>query len=150
MDVATDVRANPDAAREAATDARRTDVAGGDTSGGGTGPDASVTTGPRLSRDVQPLFNLYCVGCHGGTSPAAGMSLVAGQAHRALVGVEARCTSPGVNLRVYAGQPRSSFLVHKLAGTQGCGVRMPAYRQPLSDYDISIVETWISLGAQDD
>jgi len=54
-------------------------------------------------------------------------------------------------LRVKAGDPDSSYLVHKIQGTQGTvggsGGRMPLGRSPLSQDNINTIRDWISAGA---
>ncbi|MDH3570156.1 MAG: hypothetical protein OER89_08220, partial [Gemmatimonadota bacterium] len=51
--------------------------------GDGTGPGGGGNGGaPTLAADVQPILTANCAfsGCHGGASPAQGMSLSSGQA----------------------------------------------------------------------
>jgi hypothetical protein len=54
-------------------------------------------------------------------------------------------------LRVKAGDPDSSYLVHKIQGTQGTvggsGGQMPLGRSPLSQDNIDIIRDWIAAGA---
>ncbi len=105
-----------------------------------------------LSRDVQPIFTGNCAfsGCHAGSSPEQGMSLVAGQAFSSVVNVAAR-ELPSMN-RVTPNQPDNSYLVHKVQGTHldvgGSGSRMPLGRSPLSQSDIDLIRAWIQAGAQ--
>ena len=106
-----------------------------------------------LSRDVQPIFTGNCAfsGCHAGSSPEEGMSLVAGQAFSNVVNVAARQASMK---RVTPNQPDNSYLVHKVQGTHldvgvgGSGSRMPLNRSPLSQSDIDLIRDWIQAGAQ--
>ncbi len=105
-----------------------------------------------LSRDVQPIFTGNCTfsGCHGGSSPAQGMNLGAGQAFSSVVNVPA-IELPSMN-RVTPNQPDDSYLVHKVQGTHlaagGSGSRMPLGRSPLSQSDIDLIRAWIQAGAQ--
>ena len=120
--------------------------------GDGTGLDGDdggdETT---LSGDVQPIFTGNCTfsGCHAGSSPAQGMSLVAGQAFSNVVNVVAR-ELPSMN-RVTPNQPDNSYLVHKVQGTHlaagGSGSRMPEGQSPLSQSDINLIRAWIQAGA---
>lgn len=106
-----------------------------------------------LSRDVQPIFTGNCLfsGCHAGSSPEEGMSLVAGQAFSNVVNVAARQASMN---RVTPNQPDNSYLVHKVQGTHlnvdvgGSGSRMPLGLSPLSQSDIDLIRLWIQAGAQ--
>lgn len=119
----------------------------GNPDGSGTGSD-SVT----LSGHVQPIFNQNCAlsGCHAGTSPAQGMSLAAGSAYASIVNVPS-AEAPALR-RVRPFQPDSSYLVHKVQGTQanvgGSGARMPLGGNPLSATEIARIRTWITLGAK--
>ena len=105
-----------------------------------------------LSRDVQPIFTSNCTfsGCHAGSSPEEGMSLVAGQAFSNVVNEPARQLL-SMN-RVTPNQPDDSYLVHKIQGTHvdvgGSGSRMPLGLSPLSQSDIDLIRAWIQAGAQ--
>ncbi len=119
----------------------------GNPAGSGTGAD-SVT----LSGQVQPIFNQNCAlsGCHAGTSPALGMNLAAGAAYASIVNVPS-AEAPGMR-RVRPFLPDSSYLVHKVEGTQaavgGSGARMPLGLSPLSATEIARIRAWITLGAK--
>jgi hypothetical protein len=105
-----------------------------------------------FSGRVQPIFSANCAlaGCHAGTSPAQGMNLSAGLAYDNIVNVPAN-ERPGM-MRVRPLQPDSSYLVHKIQGTQasvgGSGGRMPLGGAPLSDQQISLIRAWIAAGAR--
>ena len=120
--------------------------------GDGTGLDGDDGGDEVTIRDVQPIFTGNCLfsGCHAGSSPAQGMSLVAGQAFISVVNVRAM-ELPSMN-RVTPNQPDNSYLVHKVQGTHlaagGSGSRMPLGRSPLSQSDIDLIRAWIQAGAQ--
>ena len=128
--------------------------------GDGTGldPNGNLVTPPAadsvtLSGDVQPILTQNCAfagGCHAGTSPAQNQNLSAGLAYANLVNVPAN-EAPGL-MRVRPGQPDSSYLVHKIQGTQatvgGSGGRMPLGGTPLTAAQIARIRAWISLGAK--
>ncbi len=114
----------------------------GNGNGGGT---------PTLSADIQPIFTSSCAlsGCHAGISPQQGMNLSAGISHANTVGV---ASNQSPLLRIMAGNPDSSYLVHKIQGTQGTvggagSSRMPRGRSPLSQADIDRIRAWITAGA---
>jgi hypothetical protein len=113
---------------------------GGGGGGGGT---------PTLSGSVQPILNTNCAfsGCHAGTSPQAGQNLSAGVSHVNIVGVT---SIQSALLRVKAGEPDSSYLVHKIQGTQGTvggsGGRMPPGGS-LSQDNVDTIRAWIAAGA---
>ncbi|MBI2615359.1 MAG: hypothetical protein HYW52_06765 [Gemmatimonadetes bacterium] len=101
---------------------------------------------------VQPIFTANCAfaGCHAGTSPQQGMNLSAGLAHQNIVNVPAN-ERAGM-MRVKPFEPDSSYLVHKIQGTQGTvggsGGQMPLGGTPLSAQQISLIRAWITQGAK--
>lgn len=111
------------------------------------GTDDSV----RLSLDVQPIFNQNCAfaGCHAGAQPQEGMNLSAGAAYDNIVNVPSN-ELPSMR-RVRPFRPDSSYLVHKIQGTQnavgGSGAQMPLGGE-LSPAQIDLIVSWISQGAR--
>lgn len=105
-----------------------------------------------FSARVQPIFSANCAlsGCHAGTQPAQGMNLSAGLAYQNIVNVPAN-ERPGM-MRVLPLKPDSSYLVHKIQGTQatvgGSGDRMPLGGTPLSAEQITLIRAWIAAGAK--
>ena len=84
------------------------------------------------------VFTPKCTGCHGGSSPTAGMNLEAGMAWSNLVNVPAT-TQAGV--RVSPGQPSNSVLYEFLvAGHRSSSV---------TDADRQLIYDWIAAGAPD-
>jgi len=120
--------------------------------GDGTGPGDNTGGALTFAADVQPIFTNNCAlsGCHAGTSPQQGMNLAAGQAYQNIVSVQSM-EVPSL-FRVAPGQPDSSYLVHKIQGTQvsvgGGGLRMPANGAFLSQAQIDTIRAWISDGAK--
>lgn len=110
---------------------------------------------PSLERDVQPLFDTYCVACHLLESAQAGLVLEAEESHAALVGVP---STQAPMARVTGGEPDRSYLLLKLRGTHldagGSGARMPFAAEGggmhLSPAQIQTIEAWVRAGAQDD
>jgi hypothetical protein len=76
------------------------------------------------------------------------MNLSQGQAYANIVNVQSNESSL---LRVRPSQPDSSYLVHKIQGTQsnvgGSGGQMPLGRNPLSQAQIDTIRQWIADGA---
>ena len=109
--------------------------------GGGTG----------FAGAVQPILTANCAlsGCHSGASPAQGMNLSSGQAYANIVSVPSIESSL---MRVKPSEPDSSYLVHKIQGTQGSvggsGGRMPLGRTALTQTQIDVIRQWIADGAQ--
>jgi hypothetical protein len=91
-----------------------------------------------------------CTNCHVGVTPPAGLNLTSGTSYSNLVGVSSR-EKPGL-LRVAAGDPENSYIVHKLEGRPGIvGVRMPRGNGPyLTDGQLKVIKRWIELGAKND
>ncbi len=114
--------------------------------GNGNGNGGVVT----LSGDVQPILSQNCTlsGCHSGTSPAQGQNLSTDQTWANTVNVPA---NQAAMMRILPGKPDSSYLVHKIQGTQatvgGFGGRMPLGQSPLSQGDIDKIREWIQAGA---
>lgn len=112
-------------------------------------PEDSIT----LSADVQPILTANCAfsGCHAGTNPALGQNLSAGQTYAAIVNVPSQ-EVPAL-MRVRPFEPDSSYLVHKIQGTQGSvggsGGQMPLGGVPLTADQIAIIRAWITAGALD-
>jgi hypothetical protein len=100
--------------------------------------------GLSYAADVAPIFASRCAGCHLGGGVSGGLDLRGGRS--ALVGVASSRTMVHVN----PGSTATSYLWHKLAGTQasvsGAGSRMPL-GSTLSSTDLATVETWILDGA---
>lgn len=117
-----------------------------------------------FSRDVFPLFRQSCAftTCHGSTSGTSnGVYLGSTEASKVranLVGV-ASTTLPSMSL-VTAGEPRQSFLMRKLDGSQcaldascasgSCGQSMPRGDSVLPLETRDAVRRWIAQGAKDD
>lgn len=119
---------------------------------GPTVPGPDPDDGVRFARDVQPIFDNSCaVACHnpdGVTTPNGDLSLVAGDSHAQLVGVD----SPNYDgwVRVVAGDPDGSLLYQKLLDTTvETGNRMPLNGQ-LEAGQIETIRVWIAEGAKND
>jgi mono/diheme cytochrome c family protein len=108
---------------------------------------------PSLSRDIQPIFDSYCVQCHMLKGAQAGLVLEEGEAYGRLVGTP---SSESKLFRVEAGSPSNSYLIRKLQGTHlqvgGSGMGMPLVEglyRPLDKQQIELIRRWIELGAKD-
>lgn len=131
------------------------DVAGNAEEGFGEEVYVVRPGGPVLfSEDIQPILTRSCalsIGCHTGTTPAAGMNLAPGEAHRETVGVPSE--EVPTLLRVKPFESQNSYLYHKIVGTAGDvgGVpsRMPLGQTPLRPEEIATIREWIDQGAQD-
>lgn len=102
---------------------------------------------PTLANLQAAIFTPSCAlyGCHG-ELPAAGLSLVEGEAFANLVGVSSS-QLPEV-LRVEPFAPLRSLLFDKLAhDAPAVGARMPFGAPPLLPEQLDLVEAWIAGGA---
>jgi len=113
----------------------------------------NVSSSPiSFANDVQTIFNTSsppCTNCH---PSAAGMNLTAGSSYGSIVNQSAS-EVPAMK-RVRPFMPDSSYLVHKIQGTQnsvgGTGARMPlgcSGNGCLSTASINIIRNWILQGA---
>jgi Bacterial Ig-like domain len=110
-------------------------------SGGSTGP---------ITADFQSIqdnvFTPICSTCHIGASAPEGLQLDAGHSYNLLVGVPS-VEQPNL-LRVKAGDPDDSYMVHKIEGLASIsGDRMPRGEPPLPQATIDAIRQWISNGA---
>jgi hypothetical protein len=110
-----------------------------------------VGTAPvSFADDVQPIFNSFCVTCHGPIAPPEELDLSAGNSYSNLVNVDSHESSVK---RVTPGDPFMSYLAGKIKGQHlmlpygGSGDQMPKGGAPLSGMDISTIESWIGQGA---
>jgi len=92
--------------------------------------------------EIQPIFTVSCVGCHGNSG---GLSLASGSAEANLVDVVSTNYAPA--LRVASGDPAASVLYNKVAGTGVHGQIMPV-GGTLTTEQIALISDWITeLGA---
>lgn len=114
----------------------------------GAGDETGATGAPMdgscdFAGEVQPIFTASC-GCHGGGQPAQGLSLAEGSAYASLVGV-ASAQQPAL-LRVEAGAPDASYLLHKLQASPPVGEQMPL-GGALAAEQVARISAWIAAGA---
>jgi hypothetical protein len=128
------------------------------------GFDAQTPT-VAFARDVVPIFNRSCAfsDCHNALS-RNGLALGDQNridprtAHGKLVGQPSR-TLPAMPY-VTAGNPRESFLMHKMDGSHctldarcdkgTCGQAMPRSSELLEESERDVVRRWIAQGAKND
>jgi hypothetical protein len=92
-----------------------------------------------------------CTQCHNAIGRLFnGLDLSPQVSYANLVGVSSRGKVGAV--RVIAGDPENSYLIHKLEGRPGIvGVRMPLVGPPyLTDGQVLVIKRWIELGARND
>src|SRR6266487_2112777 len=112
---------------------------------------AVAATGVSFAASVQSVFTANCTGCHAGVGAPQGLNLVSGSYSTLLVD-HASGEALGMK-RVRPFLPDSSYLVHKIQGTQlgvgGSGVRMPfgCTTNCLPNGTINTIRNWILQGA---
>ncbi|PYP38605.1 MAG: hypothetical protein DMD48_09105 [Gemmatimonadetes bacterium] len=112
---------------------------------------AVAPTGVSFAASVQSVFTGNCIGCHSGAGAPEGMSLASGVSYGLIVNVAAG-EVPALK-RVRPFLPDSSYLVHKIQGTQtsvgGSGGRMPlgCGGTCLPNATINTIRNWILQGA---
>lgn len=98
--------------------------------------------------DVQPIFDANCVVCHQGVGAPEGLILEDGKAFSNIVSRPSRQAPLPL---IAPGSSESSYLLHKLAGTQisahGRGERMPL-GSDLSQADFVTIQEWVLAGAK--
>jgi len=121
------------------------------------GPTPNLTpTFSSIQRDIFEAADSSgrpsCSSCHnpnGGAFRQVGLDLSTAGSYDSIVGVASR-EKPGL-LRVAAGDPENSYLLHKLEGRADIiGGRMPNRGPFLSDGQLAIIRRWIELGARRD
>lgn len=100
----------------------------------GCQPEARVS----FNEEIRPIFNAKCIGCHGGVKQAGGFGLVFRE--NAL-----RETDSG-KFAIVPGKPGKSEVISRVRH-ENAELRMPFDGAPLSETEISLLETWIDQGA---
>jgi hypothetical protein len=107
-------------------------------------PNGTITADFKSIQDN--VFTPICSKCHIGASAPQGLQLDAGHSFNLLVGVPS-VEQPNL-LRVKAGDPDNSYIVHKIEGLPGItGGQMPLGETPLPQTTIDAIRQWITNGA---
>jgi len=95
------------------------------------------------SVDVEPVLNKHCAECHlpGGDGDEASGFLV--DSYSSVM------NGTALGPVVVPGDPLSSSLYRLIAGKVDKSIQMPHTKEPMSEQEIAVVETWIEQGAQD-
>lgn len=104
--------------------------------------------GPSLAEVQDQVFSQSCVGCHGGSGPAAGLNLEEANAFDNIVNVPSSQV-PSL-LRVEPGNADDSYLLVKITGSERMapGTFQMPIGQELSSEHIGLVRRWIDGGAE--
>ena len=104
-------------------------------------PAAKPAATVSFFRDVRPIFQAHCLGCH---QPAKAMGEYAMTAREGLVkGGESGQAA------IVPGKPEASYLLTQITPADG-KAEMPKEKEPLAEPDIKKIRQWIAEGAEDD
>ena len=92
-----------------------------------------------FNRDVRPILNNKCMGCHGGVRQAGGISV---QYPEDILG-----KGKSGEICVVPGKPEASELIRRIVTTDHDD-RMPKEKPPLSQAEIEILTRWVTQGAK--
>ena len=92
-----------------------------------------------FSRDVRPIFNQYCVACHGGVRQKSDVSFIYRE--------EALGKGSSGRATIVPGNPGASELITRITSSDP-EVRMPYHAPPLQPQQIALLRQWIKEGAK--
>ncbi len=93
-------------------------------------------------RQVRPIFQQHCQGCHQ-PAKAAGGYVMTSHADLFKRGDQDR---PGI----VGGAPEKSFVMNQIRHAAGQKAAMPKNKDPLADGAVALIARWIAEGARDD
>lgn len=97
---------------------------------------------PSYYRDVRPLLVQNCQGCH---QPAKAMGDCVLTTYASLFETGSS-GEPGV----VANKPDQSKIISQVTAHDGKKPAMPKGKDPLTDFDVRVIQKWIAQGAKDD
>ncbi len=100
-----------------------------------------------FSEDIQPIFTDRCIQCHD-QNHQTGLDLREGNSYNLLVNISSINYAP--NLRIKPLSLENSVLWNKITDSGVFGQQMPPIGEPVSNFDIEKIESWIELGALND
>jgi Protein of unknown function (DUF1553)/Protein of unknown function (DUF1549)/Planctomycete cytochrome C len=92
-----------------------------------------------FSRDIRPIFNQYCVACHGGVRQKSEVSFIYRD--------EALGKGSSGRATIVPGRPEASELITRITSADP-EVRMPYHAPPLQPQQIALLRQWIKEGAK--
>lgn len=93
-------------------------------------------------KDIRPIFQQHCQGCHQPAKAQGGYVMTAFEAI-------AQAGNTG-KAPIVAGKPEASHLLQQLLPAKGKPAAMPKGKEPLSETQITMIRRWIADGAKDD
>ncbi|MGF1578990.1 MAG: c-type cytochrome domain-containing protein [Gemmataceae bacterium] len=108
-----------------------------------TGKDKTATIKDvSYYKQVRPLFQQHCQGCHQPSRDKGGFVMTT---HASLFK-----QGDSGEFGIVKGQPNKSYLVERIIPHNGKRAEMPPEGDPLTDYQVKLIQTWIAEGATDD
>ena len=101
--------------------------------------DAHSTPKVDFNRDIRPILNRSCIGCHGGVKQAGGFSVQFRE--------EALAPAKSGLLAIVPGSPGKSELMRRVSLPASNGEHMPKRGTALTAAEKSLLERWIKEGA---
>ena len=101
-------------------------------------PKDAIVAHVDFNRDIRPILNSNCMGCHGGVKQAGNVSF----SYREQALGKGKSGRP----TVVPGSPRQSELMARILSTNP-ETRMPLHRAPLKPEQIALLKQWIEEGA---
>ena len=96
-----------------------------------------------FNRDIRPILNTSCTGCHGGVKKSAGVSFIYRD--------EALGVSSNGKKIIIPGDPDNSEVIKRITSTDPRYVMPPAHgdhhHEPLKPQEIDLIKEWIRQGA---
>ncbi|HEX5220597.1 MAG TPA: PSD1 and planctomycete cytochrome C domain-containing protein [Verrucomicrobiae bacterium] len=103
-------------------------------------PTSPVSAPVDFARDVRPIFNKNCVGCHGGVKRAGKISFI----YRDVV----VATNAADEKVIHPGDPEHSEFIRRITTTDEEDRMPPAEHGPrLSEKEIALLREWVRQGA---
>jgi hypothetical protein len=93
-------------------------------------------------KDVRPIFQLHCQGCHQPAKAQGGYVMTS----YAELFKKSDHEVPGI----VAGQPDKSTVVQQITPQKGKPPAMPRGKEPLTSREVTLITRWIAQGAKDD
>ncbi len=94
------------------------------------------------TKHIRPIFQQHCQGCHQ-PAKAEGGYVMTGYADLLKKGDH---DEPGV----VPGNPDKSYVVSQIVAHNGKPPAMPRGKDPLTDFQVTLIKKWITQGAKDD
>ena len=105
------------------------------------GEAAAADAAVSYDKQVRPIFQAHCQGCHQPAKPSGGYVMTAFD--RMLAGGKSKAAA------IVPKDPTESHLVEMIV-PDGGEAEMPKGQKPLSEPEIELVKRWIAQGAVDD